>query len=420
MTNKWNANLPGVARLGRDLLRFKLTDPGKLLLIGTLLAMAAGSLTLAVPIYHLFTAMICLLVLTWATALVLRPRVRITGDLPNKVVAGQAVTARFQVTNLSRFLPAYDVSLGLFHLPSSLKELQPGRIVRRIAPGQTVEMDVRLLPLRRGLYEVEGPRAFTTFPFNLFRSGRWSLRTESILVLPDFHPLADVDIPIGTRYQPGGISMTSNVGESPEYIGNRPYRPGDSLRRIDPRAWARLAEPVVREYNEEYYCRIALVLDTFIPRRRRRPPTGFAELEAGVSLTAAVADVMSRGEYIIDIFAAGPDLYVFRTGRHTAHFESVLEILACVDACRANPFETVGPALADELNNMSAVVFVMLDWDPAREALVRTAVESGCSVKLILVRDKKPTLGVETAEDWTGPVLHLAPEHVRQGALERI
>jgi hypothetical protein len=78
-------------------------------------------------------------------------------------------------------------------------------------------------------------------------------------------------------------------------------------------------------------------------------PAGLCRLEAAISLSASVADALSRGEYLIDLFAAGPELYVFRAGRHTAHFENILEIVACVEACRRNPFETIAPALADEL-----------------------------------------------------------------------
>ncbi|KKK71238.1 hypothetical protein LCGC14_2915940, partial [marine sediment metagenome] len=42
-------------------------------------------------------------------------------------------------------------------------------------------------------------------------------------------------------------------------------------------------------------------------------------------------------------------LYTFRTGRHTAPLESILEILACVGPCRDNPFTKVSPAEAEVL-----------------------------------------------------------------------
>ena len=122
-------------------------------------------------------------------------------------------------------------------------------------------------------------------------------------------PLVDVSVPVGMRHQPGGIALTSNIGESPEYIGNREYVPGEPVRRIDFRSWARLGKPVVREFQEEYYCRIALVLDTHVVPKMtwgsferwaegwyfpyEQGPEEFPELEAAVSMTAALADALS-------------------------------------------------------------------------------------------------------------------------------
>ena len=163
------------------------------------------------------------------------------------------------------------------------------------------------------------------------------------------------------------------------------------------------------------------MLDTYVARNRWfRPRGGFQNLEAAVSLAASIADALSRGEYIIDIFAAGPELYVFRAGRHTAHLENVLEILACVDECRTNPFDKVAPALADELASISTVVCVLLDWDPSREALMRTAVEAGCSTKVLLVRDGPPSTDYGPAEDWLGPILCLSPADVFAGGIEQL
>ena len=209
--------------------------------------------------------------------------------------------------------------------------------------------------------------------------------------------------------------MTSNVGESPEYIGNREYVSGEPIRRLDFRSWARLGKPVVREFHEEYYCRIALILDTYIPAGRKPTREGFLQLEAAVSLAASVAGALSHGEYIIDIFAAGPELYVFRAGRHTAHFDNVLEILACVDACRNNPFDTISPAVTEELGNISATICVFLDWDESRQQLARQIVEAGSSLKVIIARDGETTAPLHAAE---GDVSQYSVEQIQKGGLE--
>ena len=63
---------------------------------------------------------------------------------------------------------------------------------------------------------------------------------------------------------------------------------------------------MVKEYQEEYFSRIALVLDTFVPRRPRRDER--RSFEAAISVLASIADHFSRTENVVDIFAAGPDV----------------------------------------------------------------------------------------------------------------
>lgn len=397
--------------------RFRLTPAGKVMLAGILLSGMTCWVTLHIPIYHVFCALVAAYLASSLFALLMRRKVSVRGQMPDRAVAGHEVTAVFRFTNRSRG-PAYDLGVGFFHLPACVREAEGRAMLPRLAPGESVRVEVRLSPLRRGLHALGDAYAYSTFPFNFSRN--WPLRCPGglLLVLPDFQPLARVELPVGSRYQPGGIALTSKVGESPEYIGSRDYHPGDSTRRIDFRSWARLAHPVVREYQEEYYCRVGLVLDTFVPGKRKPPPSGFDNLEAAVSLTAAAADALSRGEYVIDLFAAGPELYVFRAGRHTAHFENVLEILACVEPCRQNPFDAVSPALADELENISAVVFVLLDWDASRRQLVRAAAEAGCSARVVIVTEGSTTDPIDGDPAWGDSIRVLSPQQVRTGAPE--
>lgn len=407
-------------RFFRFLWMYKLTPGGRILVITGIITGTLAAPSLEIPSFQTFLALFCVGMLAFLVNLFARPRVKVTGHFPDKATARHPVTGSFAVHNKGP-LPALCVGAGYFGLQRALRQRESDRELPRLGRRETATLPITLEPLRRGLYPLPKLRIFSTFPFNICRAGKAHNSKSSLLVLPDFHPIAGIDVPIGTRYQPGGIALTSDVGESPEYIGNREYREGDPIRHIDFRAWARLAQPVVREFQEEYYCRVALVLDTYVARNRWfRPRGGFQNLEAAVSLAASIADALSRGEYIIDIFAAGPELYVFRAGRHTAHLENVLEILACVDECRTNPFDKVAPALADELASISTVVCVLLDWDPSREALMRTAVEAGCSTKVLLVRDGPPSTDYGPAEDWLGPILCLSPANVFAGGIEQL
>lgn len=366
------------------------------------------------PLFRLFCAVGALLGVALLAGWVLRPKLKFTADVPDHAVAGQPLRVEVRVANSSRF-PAWNVGAGFFEPARELTYLQQPALAA-IAPGGQARISAALLPSRRGMYSVK-LRVFSTFPFDLLRFPRALPLQHSLLVMPTFQPLLSVDLPVSARYQPGGIALTSNIGESPEYIGNREYQYGDSMRRIDFRAWARLARPAVREYQEEYYCRIALILDTHVPFRAFPVTRAQPQLEAAISLCAAVADVLARGEYIIDLFAAGPELYVFRAGRHTAHFENVLEILACVDACHENPFENVTPALVDELGSISAVLGIFLDWDTSREQMMQAALEQGCAARAIIVRDGPTTMPCDAGDIHT---TFLTPAQVQDGALESL
>ena len=407
----------GRAEWLRFLWGFKLTTAGKYLAGACLLCAVTGSSTLELPIFNVFLGMAALFGAAFLMGAFARPRVTVSGGLPEKASAGQPVACDISLRNASR-RRVHDLSAAFFGLPRALKATVPAAVIEALEPGQAGNVTLEVLPLRRGLHQLPRLRPFSTFPFGVLRTGGKPLRSKPLLVLPNFHPLAEIHVPVNSRYQPGGIALTSNVGESPEYIGNREYRPGDPWRHIDFRSWGRIGRPVVREYQEEYYYRIALVLDTYVPGRRRTPREGFPGLEAAVSLSAAIADALAKGEYIIDIFAAGPELYVFRAGRHIAQFENVLEILACVDACRTNPFDVVTPAVGEELASVSTVICVFLDWDATRRDLVRTAIEAGCQAKVLIVREGETTLPVAGAP--TEDIAVYTPQAVRGGGLDSV
>ena len=405
---------PFTVRYSRYLWRFKLTPAGRFLFWSVLFT-SLGMATVMIPVYQIFCVLLALYIVVWFCNLLFRPKIKVRGHLPRRVTAGDELRTEFQLTNES-WRPAYDIMLWLIGLPREIKLNSADFVIPRLGAGETISMPLVLQPTRRGVYELPDLRPHSTFPFNLMRSGGSHYPLGNVMVIPRFHRIQEVEVPVGLRYQPGGIAMSSNVGESPEYIGNREYIPGEPAKRLDFRGWARLAKPVVREYQEEYYCRIALVLDTHLPHRRV-PTRGFPQLEAAISLAASVADSLSATEHLIDLFAAGPELYVFRAGRQLANFDNVLEILAGVEPCKDDPFDRIAPAITEELTSITTSICVLLDWDKSRELLARTIIEAGCRLKLIIVRNGDTTLPLPG--DF-GDVTMLSVEQIEQGCLDRL
>ena len=401
---------------------YPFTQAGKVVMAALTVSALAGAITDEMPVYQIPVALGVLVLVASGVGSVLRwMSVSISGEWPDRVTTGQPVRGDFVVTNTGRW-PLLDVSLAVFKLPATWDSERDDCMVPTLAAGESAKLPIRVVPRRRGRYLLPSVRAFSTFPFNLFRNQLGRKESRPILVLPRFEPLQRINLDVGNRYQPGGITFTSHIGESPEYIGNREYLMGDSPRHIDFKSWARLAKPVVREYQEEYFHRLGLVLDTLLPRDRRSLKWLPVErlqrrnerpLEAAVSLTAAVADVFSRGEFVLDVFAAGPELHVFRTGRSTTPIEAVLEILADVPACRENPFDRMTAALVTEFPQLSALVCIFLDWDESRQRLVQAALDHGCRVKVVVIqRSSQPLPELDRAGV---EVLRFTPEQIEAG-----
>ncbi|MEZ6064497.1 MAG: DUF58 domain-containing protein [Planctomycetaceae bacterium] len=368
----------------RYLWTYKLTPVGRVLVLAIMVT-ALGSVTSQLPIYQLFCGLLALLAVAEVVGLIFKPRLRVDGEVPTRMVAGEPVSASILVSNQSTWRPALDVMLGLFGLPEGLRHADADLFVPVIQPGASVPMPLTIVAGRRGIYPLPGISVVSTFPFNLIRFGGARTSPSRVVVLPAYHALDELAVPVSQRYQPGGVMLAQGVGHSPEYIGNREYVPGEAARRIDSRAWARTGKPVVREYHEEYASRVALVLDTFLPASRFRRSVHEQRLEAAVSLMAAIATGLNIHEHVIDLFAAGPEMYVFKGLGATPHTDSVLEILAGIGACRHNPFDDITPLVTEQLATISTMICVFIDWDTVRARFLEQVLEAGCRVKGVLV-----------------------------------
>ena len=158
---------------------------------------------------------------------------------------------------------------------------------------------------------------------------------RSVLILPKRYPLPPIALPGTMKYQEGGVALASNVGQSDEYVALRDYRHGDPLRHIHWRSWAKAGKPIVKEFEDEFFVRHALVLDTFTDHPHSEV------FEEAVSVAASFACTLLTQESLLDLLFVGPQAYCFTAGRGLAHADQMLEILASVRACRDQPFRAL-------------------------------------------------------------------------------
>jgi len=398
-------------------LRFAMTDAGQVILRGiAFLAFAA----LIIPAFDVLSVLISVMLMALVVGYIFRPRILVTGTLPERIIAGEMAHLTYTIRNIGR-LPAYHLRVRFRALPEAMEQTAEAAVAGRLGPGQTTDVTVAIRAQRRGCYRLRPPVCESSFPFNLFHFGRARDDEENLIVLPAFS-LLDVSLPYLSRHvNASSIRPAGRMGTSPEYIGNRPYQPGDPPRRIDVRAWARLSVPATKEYDDDLDNYAALVLDTRVPGLSLRPrssqawfrsslagrlrrligggnahkdgtgsPQPVKELEAAVSLCASMAYTIHK-DCLIDLLLVGTDLHSFTSLPRATRLDRVQETLAAVEPSADYTAEQVGPLWEDRLEEISEVIFIVLRWDRTFQQLAQMAEQAGCHCTVLVVGEPAPS-----------------------------
>lgn len=400
----------------------RFTRGGVLALVALVAAGMMGLDTDNTVTYQAFTPIFFLLFIAIVSSWFFRARFSATRLLPRFGTVGRPFSYSVRVKNLSKKnqsgltlfenladpRPAFDewlaAQLADERRVRSFKFSQPrsNRAFRQAAvreaalppmrPNGEAEARLEIIPLRRGVIRFNGVTLARPDPLGLFRSFVKAPAPQAVLVLPRRYPMPHVALPGTMKYQEGGVAMAANIGRSDEFVALRDYRRGDPLRHIHWRSWAKTGKPIVKEFEDEFFTRHALVLDTFTDDPRGE------EFEEAVSVAASFACTIQTQESLLDLLFVGQQAYCFTSGRGLAHADQMLEILASVRTCPDRAFESLEHLVLDHAGAVSGCIFVLLAWDEARRELVR-------KLKMLGV----PVLVLVIIESGSGPTLAPGP-----------
>jgi uncharacterized protein (DUF58 family) len=250
-----------------------------------------------------------------------------------------------------------------------------------LARGARQRTSARARFLARGAHHLDPFRVAALVPLGLAQGAAHETQGASFMVVPKVARVTQVTTLCNRRHQPGGVIGASRTGDATDLAGVRPYRPGDLLRDLHARSWARLGSPMVRQYQEEYFTRIGVVVDTDARARGPEP------LEAGLSLCAGIIARLCRGEALVDVLVTGEHAERLSLGRNLASLERALDVLAAVKAAPEFAGERLLGQLGPHLARLSSVVLVALDWDEDRAAFVSAIEARSVSVVVFVVGD---------------------------------
>jgi uncharacterized protein (DUF58 family) len=370
--------------------------------------------------YQAFSLLFCLTLFALLGVLWFRARFDLDRSLPRFASAGEPFTYRVTIRNLTDkaqsgltllellgedrqvvddtlrpFLPSrrgnsFRLTRPLGRLPLALAREQP---VPPIPAHGSTTLSALVVPLRRGPLRFASARIARTDLLGLLRAFVIVERMQTVMVLPKRYPVPALELPGREQYQLGGIAQASAVGASEEFVSLRDYRRGDPLRHIHWRSWARVGEPIVKEFEDEFFVRHGLVLDTFDPPEDPEP------FEEAVSVAASFACSVRTQESVLDLMFVGVRAFRFTVGRGLAHTNQLLEILACARPTPDARFDTLACLVLGHARSLSACVCVLLRWDATRQEFIRRLRLTGVPVRVIVVLGSE-----EEAELDPGPM----------------
>jgi len=414
-----------VAGIGYWLTR-RLTRAG-MVVAGVLVASAAlGIDTNQTVAYRLFALAAGLLAVAAISAGLLRERFTIERFLPRLATAGESFSYRVIVTShapaprdgltlredLPDPRPDYATFRAHLKFPTyrAWKRLIAARAVIQmkehalppLAPRTAVEVVLQGRALRRGSQHFAGLTVARSDPLALCNALFPTASAANLLVLPRRYALPEVALPGSRKYQPGGVALAASIGDSPEFLSLRDYRPGDPLQRIHWRSYARAGKPIVREYQDEYYERHALVLDSFCAA------DDAAAFEEAVSIAASFAYTVDTRECLLDLMFIGAESYCYTAGRGQLSTSGLLEVLAGVQPCRNKSFGALQDAVLARRAALTGCILVLVGWDEARSQFTQRLRAHGLPL-LALAVSARPVADVP-------PWLHvLTPGRIGEG-----
>jgi len=386
----------------------RLTRSGWLLVCGFVLTVGLVMDTEHSAAYQLLGLASCLLVAAICWAPFFRGSFAAARTLPRFATVGQPFSYSVSIQNLgARVLAGLELLEDLEDSRLPYNQYVPHRNRRSARRAQTRPIALpllpsrgamqgtgELLPLRRGILRFTGVTLAKTDPLGLFRGFVTLPAAQSLTVLPRRYSLPRLELPGSARYQHGGVALAGSVGESNEFLSLREYRRGDPFRHIHWKSSARAGELIVKDFQDEFFIRHALILDTFAGPEKRD------EFEEAISVAASFASALDTQDSLLDLMFVGARAFCFTAGRGVAHSEQMLEVLANVELQGNRNREKVEPPshateefaklrrlVLQHAAGLSGCVCIFLGWDQERQQLVSDLQKVGLPLLVLVVAD---------------------------------
>lgn len=165
----------------------------------------------------------------------------------------------------------FDRRMGFRHWHRALQRrrgaILPVLVLDVLPAGASVEIEVPLVPLRRGALEFARVEVQRADPLGLRYTTRQLDAPQRLLVLPRHFPITELGESGSGRSLQSSVAQPGALPGGQEFHALREYRAGDSRRHIHWRASARRGVHVVKQFVDGYRDPLRILLDPYATPR---------------------------------------------------------------------------------------------------------------------------------------------------------
>lgn len=335
-------------------------------LAGLVLTAYIAALNRTQPLAWAIAALLLATLLTgfaWPHWLVRRLSVTRTG--PTRAEEGETVHIHVAVRNEGR-LPRFMVEV-VDRLPfvgaadgAGGGEKALG-VLAHIGGRSERSFDVPVLCEKRGFYQLGPVGLASSFPLGLIeaRQTRNQGGVQTLTIYPDVFPIAALPLRGSpSEIHRGGLLLPEGAGAA-EFSGLREYRRGDNPRHVHWPTTARLNGLMVKEFEPLASASLYLVLD--LSTDANVGQGRHSSFEYAVRIAASIARHATSAGMPVRLSGEGVHTLAIGTATGEAHFRTLLDALAVVEADGMTPYAGVLQRAALQCRHGQTVVVFLAE-----------------------------------------------------------
>jgi uncharacterized protein (DUF58 family) len=311
---------PSVFR--KPALDFSLTG---LVFIGMMLFMGLSAInSKANLLYAVFGLMIGVLVVSGFISRIVLRKLEVRRILPDYAIVGESAPIRYELHNRKRYWPSLSVTISELD-STQVFSRQPQAYMLHAAARRRALVPSQIVPLRRGLYQLDRLQLSTSFPFGFVRRAVDRRHEESILVYPTIGEVDPRLLSMCLSAEQSGARMRPRRGGTDEFYGVKEYRQGENPRWIYWRRSARTGTLVSKEMTQVAPPRILILLDTFLTDSSAKSR---AQVERTIAMAASLISRTIDQGLAVGLYVWSGDWTHVKPMRGKRHSHELLTLLA--------------------------------------------------------------------------------------------